>query len=283
MNDNNKQSRKESTASFFNQVASNYDRIGPRLFSYFGRRLAEMAQIAEKASVLDIASGRGAALFPAAEQTGPHGHVTGIDFSEEMVRETSAEITALNLKNVDMLQMDAEQMSFPDDSFDIALCGFAMFLFSDSQQVFGEFIRVLKPGGRIGMTVFTEGSKYFQWFDEMISSFMQTKGPQEIEIQKSYGPKLFTSSELKETLNTAGFKEINIVKEESDFTYKDEHEFWSSLSSHGARRFLDQLNSEMLESFKSYFYEQIQDIKKSDGIHMPNISVLYAFGRNPSP
>ncbi len=271
--------KKEITADFFNQVASAYDRIGPRPFSHFGRRFAELAQIPENASVLDIASGRGAVLFPAAELAGAHGRVTGIDFSDEMVRETSAEIAGLNLKNAEILKMDAENLEFSDDSFDFVLCGFGIFLLSDLQQAFKEFARVLKPDGRVGVTVFNEGCKYFEWLEELIFSFTETCDLQDVEIQKTYSPKLFTSAELEEILKTAEFEDVHVTHEEAGFIYNNEDELWSSFWSHGAKRLLDQLNPELQDNFKSFVYDQIQDIKHSDGIHIPSISVLYGFGR----
>jgi SAM-dependent methyltransferase len=80
--------RKEGLARLFDQVASTYDHVGPRFFSHFGRRPVEVTQIPTGAVVLDVATGRGAILFPAAEQVGPQGHAVGIDLSARMVRET---------------------------------------------------------------------------------------------------------------------------------------------------------------------------------------------------
>ncbi|MCP4108976.1 MAG: class I SAM-dependent methyltransferase [Desulfobacteraceae bacterium] len=270
--------KKEITAEFFNQVASSYDRVGPRLFSHFGHCFAKLAQIPENASVLDIASGRGAVLFPAAEMAGPYGRVTGIDLSDEMVRETSAEIAELNLKNAEMLKMDADNLDFPDNSFDFVLCGFGIFLFSDFQQLFKKFARVLKPGGQVGVTVFSERGKYFKWFEELIFSFTETCDLQGIEIQKTYSPRLFTSAELEEILKTAGFEGVHVTDGEAGFIYNDEDELWASLWSHGARPFISQLSPELQDNFKTFVYDYVQEIKHSDGIHTPSVGVLYGFG-----
>ena len=70
-------------AGVFGRAAPIYDRIGPRFFAHFGRRLVELAEVPSGARVLDVATGRGAALFAAAEAVGRHGHVTGIDLSEQ--------------------------------------------------------------------------------------------------------------------------------------------------------------------------------------------------------
>ena len=51
-----------------------------------------MSHVTPGADVLDVAAGRGAVLFAAADQVGPEGLVVGIDLAENMVRETTAEI-----------------------------------------------------------------------------------------------------------------------------------------------------------------------------------------------
>jgi len=61
-------------------------------FRYFGARLVEAAGVEPGDRVLDVATGRGAVLFPAAERVGPTGEVTGIDLSPEMVRLTGADL-----------------------------------------------------------------------------------------------------------------------------------------------------------------------------------------------
>ncbi len=63
----NSRAEKESVASLFSRAAPTYDTIGPHCFSHFGRRLAELADVPNGADVLDVAAGRGAVLFPAAE------------------------------------------------------------------------------------------------------------------------------------------------------------------------------------------------------------------------
>jgi len=55
---------KHEVAGIFGRAAPTYDRVGPRFFSHFGRRLVTLAQIPGGAKVLDVATGRGAVLFP---------------------------------------------------------------------------------------------------------------------------------------------------------------------------------------------------------------------------
>jgi ubiquinone/menaquinone biosynthesis C-methylase UbiE len=108
---------KAGVAEVFGRAAPLYDRVGPRFFSHFGHRLVDLARIPSGARVLDVATGTGAVLVPAAAAVGPHGRVTGIDLSEAMIQEATEEISRLGLANVEVLQMDAEDLQLPDASF----------------------------------------------------------------------------------------------------------------------------------------------------------------------
>jgi ubiquinone/menaquinone biosynthesis C-methylase UbiE len=268
---------KEDVAGLFSRAASTYDRIGPRFFSHFGRRLVELAQIPSGADVLDVATGRGAVLYPAAEQVGPHGHVVGIDLSAEMVRETTAEIEISGLKNATMLQMDAEQLAFSDASFDFVLCGLSIFFFPQLQCALNEFCRVLRPCGRVGVTTFSKDREAFDWLREILRSY-SSQDSQTDEEQKTAAPTLDTPAGLEATLSNAGFESIKVVKEGVGFVYENEEELWSSLWSHGARRYLEQMDLSTLERLKADVFQKIQVFKRSDGIHMPQERVLFALG-----
>jgi ubiquinone/menaquinone biosynthesis C-methylase UbiE len=274
--------RKEGLARLFDQVASTFDHVGPRFFSHFGRRLVEVTQIPTGAVVLDVATGRGAILFPAAEQVGPQGHAVGIDLSAGMVRETVAEIKSCGLKNIAMYQMDAEYLTFPGASFDVVLCGLSLFFFPQLQRALGEFYRVLKPGGRVGVTTFAEDSEYENWLSRVFRPYRPSPDSQTNEEQTE--PSLLTldtPERLETVLSNAGFVEIQITKEEAGFVYKNEEELWASLWSHGARRSMERMESSTLERFKADIFQSLQAFKRTDGIHMPPKRVLFALGIKP--
>jgi SAM-dependent methyltransferase len=78
-------------AALYSRVAPTYVEQGVPRFAYAGRRLVELAGVGPGDSVLDVATGRGAALFPAAERVGHTGRVVGIDLAEGMLERTRAE------------------------------------------------------------------------------------------------------------------------------------------------------------------------------------------------
>ncbi|MGH2921389.1 MAG: methyltransferase domain-containing protein [Gaiellaceae bacterium] len=99
--------------------------------------------------VLDVGSGAGTDSLVAAQMVGPEGHVTGIDMTPEMLSKARRAAAEMELDNVDFLDAEAEQLPFPDKSFDVVLSNGVIDLIPDKDAVFSEFFRVLRPGGRI--------------------------------------------------------------------------------------------------------------------------------------
>jgi len=76
-------------------------------------------------------------------------HVEGIDISDVMLSAATLRVKALHLDNVDLSVMDAEMLTYPDDSFDKAVLILFLSVAFNPRKVFSEVVRVLKPGGVI--------------------------------------------------------------------------------------------------------------------------------------
>lgn len=263
--------RKQQVSGVFDRAAATYDHVGPRFFSHFGRRLVELANIPSGSNVLDVATGRGALLYPAGESVGPQGHVVGIDMSAMMVQETTKELSRLNMPTtVEVRQMDAEHLQFPDNSFDYVLCGFALFFFPQLDLAMSEFRRVLKPNGHICVTTWGRLHEW-KWFDEIVERCLPPD-PEEDQGLKPISKPVFDTSEGLETImSAAGFGDIRIVSEAAEFVYSTEDEFWSTLWSHGARETLERIELAMgpegLEKFRLEVFRKVAEMKQTDGLH----------------
>jgi arsenite methyltransferase len=99
--------------------------------------------------VLDVGSGAGTDTLIAAQMVGPQGRVTGIDMTPQMLATARRAAGEMGLDNVEFLEAEAEQLPFPDESFDVIISNGVIDLIPDKDAVFAEFFRVLKPGGRI--------------------------------------------------------------------------------------------------------------------------------------
>jgi len=269
--------KREESLRVFSQAATIYDRIGPGIFSYFGQRHVDVAEIAAGANVLDVAAGRGALLFPAAAKVGPAGHVTAIDFSPDMVRETAKDIESRKLNHAEFRQMDAEQMDFPAASFDWVLCGFALWMFAEPARVLQEFYRVLRRGGRVGISTWAASNQ--TWCNEVLRPY--APAPVSKAAAKKDDLRFDTPLQLETALREAGLSDIQITSEEKDFVYASEEHYWQSLWSAGIRRQLEKMTLAGLEQAKSDVFQNLQAMKKTDGFHKLN-HALFAFGTKPA-
>lgn len=269
---------KNHITELFNKVAPVFDRDEPRFFAYFGERLVELAEIKKGEKVLDVATGKGASLFKASDTVGDKGEVIGIDISERMVDETRSEIEKRGLKNLKVLVMDAENLSFCDESFDSILCGFGVFFFPDYKVAINELKRVLKNNGIFGFTTFLrKKDERFLWFDEIVDKYLPPYEDELDECQESDAVDFHTEEGLYKILSENGFKNIKILQEEKEFVYKTEKEWWDKLWSHGFIEVLERIPEDKMDSFKNEVFHGLKKVKEVDGIKASR-SVLYGFG-----
>ena len=271
--------KREESLRVFSQAATIYDRVGPGIFSYFGQRLVDVAEIAAGANVLDVAAGRGALLFSAAAKVGTNSHVTAIDFSPDMVRETAKDIESQKLHHAEIRHMDAEQMTFADESFDRIVCGFALWMFAEPARVLQEFYRVLRRGGRVALSTWAADTPSQTWCHEVLRPFVPAPAPNLLAPKDDL--KFDTPLQLETALRQAGFADIQITVEEKEFVYRSEEQYWSSLWSAGLRRQLEKMTPDLLEEAKSEVIRKFQAFKQPDGFHKMN-RALFALGTKPA-
>ncbi len=272
--------KKKRTADFFSQLEAPAFGQEVPLFLAMGKKLAEQAEIPVGATVLDVAAGRGASLFPAAKQTGDGGRVIGIDISKVIVRKTRREIEQRGQKNAEIHFMDAEKLEFPKAFFDRVMCGFALFFFPKLDHALSEFRRVLKPGGRLVVSTFAKGHYPWEWYEDLLKSFnLSFRGGQ---IDKLVTQHIDSEVEIKIALEGAGFTEIRTSTEDYIYHFADEETWWQGLLSSGDRPLLDTLSPVRLKEFQNAAFEKIRIFKKGEGIRFTD-QVIFANAENPLP
>lgn len=269
----------EGAAGVFDRAAKTYDSHGPRFFSILGRRLVEVAGVTPGTKVLDVAAGRGAVLFAALDRVGPGGNVVGIDLAENMVIETTAEIERTGRRNAKMLQMSADQLDFPNDSFDFVLCGFGLWFFPRPEHSLQEMLRVLKPGGCLALTTWAKDSPFLVWVRREIAASLPAEAP--APNKKMASPTFNAPEKIHAALRQAGFSDIDVGMEEHDFVYSNDEDWWLSLWSHGIRSRFENLDVTALEKLKSEMIQKVQFMKQADGIHT-SWQALFARSYKPS-
>ena len=111
-----------------------------------------VAELHEGERVLDLGSGGGIDVLLSAKRVGPTGRAIGLDMTDEMLALAQRNAAEAGATNVEFLKGTIESVPLPADSVDVVISNCVINLAADKPAVFREIARVLKPGGRIGIT-----------------------------------------------------------------------------------------------------------------------------------
>jgi arsenite methyltransferase len=111
-----------------------------------------VADLREGETVLDLGSGGGIDVLLSAKRVGPTGFVHGLDMTPEMLDLARRNAAEAGATNVEFLHGQIEEVPLPDASVDVIISNCVVNLSPDKPAVFAEMHRVLRPGGRIGVS-----------------------------------------------------------------------------------------------------------------------------------
>ncbi len=251
---NDDQDRKRRLADLYSLVAPRYAELGPPRFAYAGRRLVDLAEVHSGDSVLDLGTGRGAVLLPAAERVGPSGRAVGIDLAEGMVEQTSASLAERGWHWAAVVRMDADQLNFPEESFTHVLSSFSVFFFQDVSHVLKRIRSILRPGGTAGFAFVRRTDPLFNWCEDQL----RQRGAFARMSPIPGTQRLREPGVLQALLESSGFVGVREVVEEVDLAYPDAQAWWNSLWTHGSRRALDVLTPAELADVQQISLERAQ-------------------------
>ena len=158
-----------------------------------------VAELLPGERVLDLGSGAGLDVLLSGRRVGPEGHVYGLDMTDEMLARARANAEAAGATNVEFLKGYIEAVPLPDDAVDVIISNCVINLSTDKPAVFAEMARVVRPGGRLGITdVVAE--------DHLSAEERVERGSW---VGCIAGALSFT--EYRELLATAGFEHISIT------------------------------------------------------------------------
>jgi demethylmenaquinone methyltransferase / 2-methoxy-6-polyprenyl-1,4-benzoquinol methylase len=165
----NDDEKRRFLTGIFDRTAPDYDRmerlLGLGSGSWYRRQALMRAGLAPGMSVIDVAVGTGLVAREAVTIVGEPELVAGVDPSPGMLE--SAKVPA----GVRLVRGSAEQIPFPDESFDFLSMGYALRHISDLSAAFREFHRVLKPGGRLCVLEITVPQS--RWAKLLLKGYMR--------------------------------------------------------------------------------------------------------------
>lgn len=111
-----------------------------------------VADLHEGERVLDLGSGGGIDVLLSAKRVGPTGRAFGLDMTDEMLTLAQRNAVEAGAGNVEFLKGHIEEIPLPAASIDVVISNCVVNLAADKPAVFREIARVLRPGGRIGIS-----------------------------------------------------------------------------------------------------------------------------------
>jgi len=193
--------------AIYGRLSRFYGIIEERLQRRLRQRGLELLGVREGESVLEIGFGTGCALLEIAGRAGSSGRVCGLDLTQEMVVRAERRLEKHGLAGkVELHEGDARRMPFQDGRFDAVYMAAALELFDtpDIPLVLGEIRRVLKSGGRLGLSSMPkeghEGSLVWRLYEWLHRALPQIASCRPIYVEDSVGSAGFeidTAEELK--------------------------------------------------------------------------------------
>src|SRR6202171_4767565 len=188
--------------AFNDEAAAEYDRAFAHVTAHFMPFLLRAAHVAPGMHVLDIATGTGLSAEAALAAVGSSGQVMAADVSPAMAKKARERLG--KAPNASVSVEDGQALSFADCSFDVVLCNLGLMFFPDPARGLSEFRRVLRPGGRVAVSVNTVIERsYNHQINIIISRHMPSLAE---AVTRTFA--LGAASRLRSLFNEAGLADI---------------------------------------------------------------------------
>jgi ubiquinone/menaquinone biosynthesis C-methylase UbiE len=212
--------------------------IVPRITSLWGRDLVDRAGVRVGENVLDVACGTGVVARHAAEQSCT-GRVVGLDLNADMLR-VARGIAHPPSVQLEWCEGSALALPFEEGAFDVVLCQLGLQFFPDKSLALHEMARVLRFGGRLALSVFTEIERtpIAYAFASALDRHLGDGASSAKRAEHSFSD----SFVLAQLASDAGLKNVAVVPVTQTIRFPSAHDYvWSQLTATPQARLLSKM------------------------------------------
>ncbi len=215
-------------------------------------KLLESLEFKGHEHLLDVASGPGEPGLSFSTLL-PGGKVSAIDLSEKMVAIANNNASQRNIKNYHSQVSSASAIPFNDNSFDAIVCRFGIMFFPDLKESLTEMVRVLKPGGKLVVTVWSkpEANFFITLLGRTIAEKLQLPKP------PADAPGIFRCADrgyTSQLFRDAGLDNIHETEISGEMKYDSPGQYWNVSS---------EIGGPVMEALKNAPPEVMEDVKQT--------------------
>lgn len=217
----------------FDAVSATYDAVGVDFFGPIADGLLAALPPTPSEHWLDIGSGRGAVLLPAAEVIGQDGRAVGTDISSGMLDVCRDVAEARGLPWVELVLDDAQSPSITG-TFDTVSSSLVLFFLTDPQAALRAWRGLLRPGGRLGVTTFGANDPRWDAVDDVFTPYL----PPDLRDARTSGAAgpFGSDAGMEALVAAAGFTDVQTVTGRVAVRFADPDQWHAFTWSVGQRR-----------------------------------------------
>ncbi|TDE14069.1 class I SAM-dependent methyltransferase [Jiangella asiatica] len=258
------------TGSIWDRAATHYERTGVEFFGPLGRELVARAGLRDGDRVLDVGTGRGDVLIPAAAAVGPSGQVVGVDLSPTMVGLTADDLRERGIAQASVRVGDAAAPGFAPASFDAVLGGFMLFLVPDAGMALRAYRRLLVSGGRLAVSTYGLPDPHAKDARARLRR-RAGLGPDRPDVFDD-------AAALAALVRGTGFDDVAVEDVAVPITFRDVRQWWAWAWSVGYRGALERIAPADLPAARDDVADALAGARRPDGSLLITTGIRFTTG-----
>jgi len=231
----------------YDAASTDYEDASRDFWQYMSIRTVELAAPRPGETLLDVACGNGPGLLAASRAVGPTGRVIGVDFATQMLEIAETRVRAAGAENVEVRTGDMTALDIERGSVDVLLCVLGVFFVDDMPGLLRSFWSLLRPGGRMAITVLGE-----RFFDPMIDVFLdaveaERPGFDVVQPWRRIGD----PAAFRALAEEAGLSDVTLREDTDTLTLGDPDDWWRIVIGSGLRRTAEALGEDTAEKVRA--------------------------------
>jgi ubiquinone/menaquinone biosynthesis C-methylase UbiE len=256
----------------FDTVAADYDQSGVAFFQPIADRLLALLHVAPGEDALDLGCGRGAVTVGLVRAGA---RVTAADLSSVMVALTRDAVAGHDVR---VVEMDGTRPTLPEASFDVLTSSLVLFFLPDPGDALSRWLRLLRPGGRFGVTTFGDPDPTFKALGDLFEPFIPREMLDPLNKPEQDDP-FASATTLTALAEAAGGSDVRVVEEALPVEFADVHAWQRWTMSTGQRMFWGRMDDEQRADTMARAEELVESVRGEDGRAVLHMGVRCTLGR----